>query len=229
MRLLVHVEGQTEETFVNEVLGPHLYDVGYTNVGARLIGSAERRGRRGGSRSWLSVRQGIVRHLSSDRDAVSTTMVDYYGMPQGESTQWPGRKDAISRPFAEKAATVQAALAADVWGSMGNTFNQDRFIPYVSMHEFEALLFSDCDVFAMSIRAPEAAAELKAVLALFGDPEQINDSKDSKPSERIRGAIAHYDKVVFGPMAIQEIGLDVVRRQCRNFGCWLTRLEEIVR
>ena len=35
MRLLVHVEGVTEETFVNNVLGPHLMEAGYTSVGAR--------------------------------------------------------------------------------------------------------------------------------------------------------------------------------------------------
>ena len=29
-RLLIHVEGQTEETFVNAVLGPHLYKLGYS-------------------------------------------------------------------------------------------------------------------------------------------------------------------------------------------------------
>jgi len=44
-RLLVHVEGETEETFVNQVLAPHLYGCGYSRVTARLMGSA--RGRDG--------------------------------------------------------------------------------------------------------------------------------------------------------------------------------------
>ena len=30
MRLLVHVEGETEETFINEVLGLHLWSQGYS-------------------------------------------------------------------------------------------------------------------------------------------------------------------------------------------------------
>ncbi len=33
-RLLVHVEGATEEMFVNEVLAPQLYECGYEAVGA---------------------------------------------------------------------------------------------------------------------------------------------------------------------------------------------------
>ena len=39
-RLLVHVEGQTEETFVNEVLREYLVNRGYHSVGARLLGNA---------------------------------------------------------------------------------------------------------------------------------------------------------------------------------------------
>ena len=39
MRLLVHVEGQTEETFVKDVLAPHLHRRGYASVAARLVGS----------------------------------------------------------------------------------------------------------------------------------------------------------------------------------------------
>lgn len=150
-------------------------------------------------------------------------MVDYYGMPQ-----WPGRTEANFRPFAQKAEAVQEALARDVRSGMGRGFHRDRFIPYVSMHEFEALLFSDCGAFAQIMGVPEAALPLKAVLARFGDPEQINDSKETKPAARIQSVIKGYDKVNFGPLAIQEIGLDVVRSQCRNFGYWLTRLEKAV-
>lgn len=59
-RLLIHVEGETEETFVNEVLGPHLYGCGYTQVSARLLGNARQRHRRGGIRAWHAVREDIL-------------------------------------------------------------------------------------------------------------------------------------------------------------------------
>lgn len=225
MRLLVHVEGQTEETFVEVVLAPHLRNAGYADVSATLMGNAERRSGRGGSRSWLSVRQRIVRHLRRDRNAISTTMVDYYGM----QPRWPGRSQSASLPFAERAAAVQTALADDVRSEMGGDFDPARFIPYVSMHEFEALLFSDCDAFAWSVGVPEAVPKLKAVLASFGDPEQINDSKGLSPSARIQSVVEGYDKVVYGTLAVEEIGLEAIRRQCRNFGCWLTRLERAIR
>ena len=53
--LLVHVEGQTEETFVNEILRSHLLRRGYESVNARIVGNARLRSRRGGIRPWLAV------------------------------------------------------------------------------------------------------------------------------------------------------------------------------
>jgi hypothetical protein len=49
-RLLVHVEGQTEESFVKEVLREYLVTKGYDSVGARIVGNARLRRRRGGIR-----------------------------------------------------------------------------------------------------------------------------------------------------------------------------------
>ena len=80
-RLLLHVEGQTEETFVNDVLAPHLRDRGYDSVRARLVGNARRRDRRGGIRDWNAVRRDIANHLKEDTGSFATTMVDYYGLP----------------------------------------------------------------------------------------------------------------------------------------------------
>lgn len=89
-RILVHVEGQTEETFVNTVLAPHLRQFGYTDVSARFLGNARQRSKGGGIRRWDSVRKGILDHLRTDRTALATTMVDYYGLPH----TWPGREQA---------------------------------------------------------------------------------------------------------------------------------------
>ena len=147
-RLLIHVEGQTEEDFVNEILAPHLYRQGYTKVGARLMGNARQRDRRGGIRSWTSVRGDIIRHLKEDAGCMVTTMVDYYGLPQTGGRAWPGRETAGSLPFAQKALTVERALSEDICRELGQGFDSERFVPYVMMHEFEGLLFSDCERFS---------------------------------------------------------------------------------
>src|SRR5262245_54573286 len=93
-RLLIHVEGETEETFVNEVLEPHLCSRGYSQVSARLMGNARQRDRRGGIRSWSMVKEDIVTHLKQDRQCLASCMVDYYALPQTGERAWPGRNAA---------------------------------------------------------------------------------------------------------------------------------------
>ena len=113
-RLLLHVEGQTEETFVNDVLAPHLCERGYDSVRARLVGNARQRDRRGGIRDWNAVRRDITNHLREDTGSFATTMVDYYGLPQSGQRAWPGRDRASTLPFTAKADAVEAALLVDI-------------------------------------------------------------------------------------------------------------------
>jgi len=227
MRLLNHVEGITEETFTNEVLAPHLVDFGYQSVSARLIGNARLRSHRGGTRAWSDVRGDIVRHLRSDEGAIATTMVDYYALPAAGPKAWPGRADANSKRFAAKAGTVQAALHADVASEMGSSFDQRRFIPFVVMHEFEGLLFSDCDALARAIGKKELAADFHKIRNEFETPEEINDSPATAPSKRIKVLVPNYEKPLFGNVAALEVGLDRIREQCPNFEEWLTTLESV--
>ena len=227
-RLLVHVEGETEESFVNEVLGPHLLDYGYSGVSARLVGNARARLRRGGIRSWATVRRDIVAHLKEDGGAVATTMVDYYGLPRRGTSAWPGRAAAAAdKGIGEKADTVEAALLLDVRNTMGAGFAPGRFVPFVLMHEFEALLFSDCARFAQAIGQPDIADSLQAIRVGFQTPEEIDDSPETAPSTRIKGLVRGYDKPFMGNLAVLEIGLRRIRRECRHFDDWLTRLEQL--
>ena len=222
MRLLVHVEGQTEETFVNLVLGTHLARVGYSVVGARLIGRAGARRHRGGAVPWRTVRDGILNHLKSDREAISTTMVDYYACrPLG-----PGAPQRRRSPRRRGRRSCKA-VAEDVRQHMGGDFDGRRFIPYVSMHEFEALLFSDCQRFAESVGHPNLASEMKAILTQFSDPEAIDDSQATAPSKRIIQLLPSYQKVLMGATAAEHIGLAVIRQRCGNFAQWIAQLEAV--
>lgn len=224
-RLLVHVEGETEETFVNELLRPHLCACGYSSVDARLLGNARLRVGRGGIRGWDSVRRDIVRHMKQDRECLSTTMVDFYGMPNSGSTAWPGRAAAAGAPFGQKAAIVEQALSDAILREVGEAPVRSRFIPHVVMHEFEGLLFSDCRRFAEAIGRREAADELQRIRALYRSPEEINDSPNSAPSKRVATIIPGYQKVLFGNIAALAIGLAAFRGECPHFNRWLTELE----
>lgn len=226
-RLLVHVEGQTEETFVNEVLASHLYGCGFRSVGARLIGSARQRSRRGGIKAWPSVRNDIVNHLVEDRECIATTMVDYYGMPAEGSKAWPGRFQAAGLEFQQKAATIEQGLAAEIAQAMGSGFEARRFVPFVMMHEYEAMLFSDCVRFGESIGRPELAPDFQEIREQFETPEEIDDSPDTAPSRRIEVLVPNYQKPLIGGLAALEIGLSTIRAECPHFRGWLERLESI--
>ena len=224
-RLLVHVEGETEESFVKEVLKEYLTGRGYTDVGARILGNARLRDRRGGIRGWDSARRDILNHLKDDPGCRATTMVDYYGLPQGGPGAWPGRELAGRRPFLLKAATVQDALLADICGELGDGFDPRRFVPYVMMHEFEALLFSDCARFGEGIGHPDLFPHLQAIRDGFDSPEAINDSPIAAPAKRVAALVDGYSKPLHGTLAVLEIGLHTIRAECPHFHNWLERLE----
>ena len=226
-RLLVHVEGQTEETFVDELLRPHLIGRGWTMVRARLMGNQRLRDRRGGVKAWRSVRDEIVGQLREDTRLIVTTMVDYYGMPETGSRKWPGREEASALPFPRKARTVEDALSLRIRKAMSTGFNPSRFVPYVMMHEFEALLFSDCAAFGRGIQRPDLDGEFQQIRDAFESPEEIDDSPEMAPSKRVKRLVPRYDKPVMGTLAALEMGLGTIRRECPHFGSWLYRLERL--
>lgn len=225
-RILTHVEGETEETFVRELLAPHLLQFGH-EVSPRLMGNARLRSRRGGIRGWNGVSMDIINHLKSDPACYATTMVDYYALPQSGARAWPGRARASTLPFAEKAPTIEQALLADISRRMGSRFNRSRFIPFLIMHEFEGLLFSDCDRFALGIGKQSLALEFHKVRQAFSSPEEINDSPITAPSKRVVGLVPDYQKPLMGALAALEIGLAKIRTECPHFDSWVATLEAL--
>jgi hypothetical protein len=228
-RLLIHVEGQSEENFVNEVLRDHLVGQGYESVSARIVGNARLRQKRGGIRSWPSVRRDIIHHLRQDWGCIVTTMVDFYGLPQQGHGAWPGRAGAAHLPTQDKAPLVEMALLSDIAEEMGGNFDRTRFVPFVVMHEFEGLLFSDCAAFCRGIGRPNLESKFRQIREEFGTPEDINDSPITAPSKRVEGIIPGYEKPLLGTLAILEIGLTRLRDECPHFTGWLDKLESLVR
>ncbi len=225
-RLLIHVEGQTERRFVNEVLREYLVGKGYHSVEARLVGNARSHQPRGGVRPWPSVRTGIVNHLKEDRECFATTMVDYYALPQ----EWPGRALAATGETAGQGGQyLQNALRNDLAEYMGDRFDRSRFVPFVVMHEFEGLLFSDCAAFSRGISRADLEAAFGAIRRQFATPEEIDDSQETAPSKRIETLFPGYQKPIFGVLATLEIGLSAIRAECPHFDGWLNTLESRVR
>ena len=128
-----------------------------------------------------------------------------------------------------KAETVQNAMSEDVSREMSSSFNPKRFIPYVVMHEFEALLFSDCDKFSRGIGQPDLAQAFQSIRDEFNSPEEIDDSPITAPSKRIETLVPGYQKPLLGNLAALEIGFEAMRIACPQFRTWLNRLESLSR
>jgi len=69
-----------------------------------------------------------------------------------------------------------------------------------------------------------------AILALQRDvaglePESINETPSGAPSKRIAAHLDRYRKVVHGPLAAADIGLEKLRAACPHFAAWLSWLE----
>lgn len=228
MRLLVHVEGETEESFVNEVLADYLRARGFSSVSARLVGNARQRTRRGGIRSWPSVRKGIVNHLKADPGCVATTMVDYYGLPGKGKRAWPGRQEAVGLPLEQRPDHVERACQRDLEQHFGAGLSQ-RLVVFVMIHEFEALLFSDCTCFAEGVGQREVVGRLQEIRDSFQTPEEIDDSPEGAPSKRIQAVMPGYQKPLMGTLAALEIGVPAMQAECPHFANWLERLTALPR
>lgn len=225
-RLLVLVEGETEETFVNELVAPHLLGLGFHAVDARMMGNARMRSKRGGIQAWPRVLRELSILLREDRARHITTLVDYYGLPATGSRAWPGRSEAATLPFAERAACIEEQMQRAVDADNPH-LDCSRLHPYVVMHEFEGLLFSDGARFARAIDCPEVTAEFLAIAAGFPTPEHINDGPDTHPSARVQELVPKYQKPLFGNLAALDIGLSAIAEECPGFRAWLGRLEAI--
>ena len=214
-RVCILVEGQTEETFVNEILSPHLNHTG-------IYPHAFLFRKKGGSFAYQRARKEILNSLKEDKARICTTMVDFYGMPK----DWPGRTESQScQNYQDKAQRIEQALSEDIVAQMGDSWNPAQFIPYVQMHEFEALLFSNTSILAASNTS--VSAQLKNVLQSFSCPEEINDNYNTCPSRRIKRHIANYVKTVDGIIAARKIGLIKMRQKCLHFNEWVTKLENL--
>jgi hypothetical protein len=216
-RVIAVVEGQTEQGFVREVLAPFLGDKN-VDITARLVGKP---GHKGGDCRYERAKRDVLALLKQEADTVVTTMFDFYALPDS----WPGRREARTTLTAQKAAVVETAVKDDISHELGTSFDQSRFHPYIQMHEFEALLFSQPATICAVLRSPQSEKELQSIRASFSNPEEINDNSETAPSKRLLKLFADYQKRLHGSIAAKRIGVDAMRKECPHFARWVEILE----
>ncbi len=212
-------EGYTEERFIKELLVGHLANYGVKVVASIFVTKFdEDTGRlyKGGISNYQKVRSDIVRRLSADRrdNLRVSTMIDFYGLP----ADFPSYYQAYREEDAYKRVEIlEAAFAADI--------RDNRFIPYLSLHEFEALIFSDPNMLRRVYFDNDKQIDGLVALSKEVSPELINDDPENCPSKRIKKAIRSYNKRFAGSRVAKAIGLNKIRSRCKHFDEWIGILE----
>lgn len=220
IRVHVICEGDTEETFIDGVIAPHFQPMAIY-VSPSKIGEP---GKKGGGFTFERLFLDVRNRLLGDKTAYCTTFFDFYALPK----DFPGKADAAGKvTVKDKSAAVCEALSTSLQARLGDQSIR-KFIPYVQMYEFEALLFSDVQGFARGIYRPDIVDQLQEIRDAFDSPEEINDSVNTAPSKRILKLVPKYEKPTFGSLAALEIGLPAMRRECSLFHLWLKRLEILI-
>ncbi len=172
-RLYLFGEGRTEEAFADRLLKPHLAEHG-VYLYPTSIAHARRRGKahRGGGRNYEPMREDLRRFSAQQKagDVFFTTMIDLYAI----FGNFPCREDAerLRHNPIQRVEYLERAFAADI--------DDPRFIPYIQLHEYEAILFCDPSCFGYSYERHERQiAELQSIADGYSTPELIDDGPAS--------------------------------------------------
>ena len=217
-RLLMLVEGQSEEIFVKQTLTPFLAERG-VYVQPPIVLWTKRTpgggGFQGGVSNWSQIRRNLT-PLIYDTDAWVTTLLDFYGLPD----DFPGYLEACGPgdPRAQ-VAILQEKFAAEV--------KHPKFIPFFAMHEFEAWLFCSPDVVAEHFGNLGLADKVRKAVQHAGGPEPINHGEKTHPKARLHDMRVGNKETSDGPTLMKKIGIPAIHDACAHFAAWLTRLEAL--
>lgn len=223
---ILHIlcEGQTEERFVKEVLSPYFQQFNIYPKPILLL-TSKKKNARGGMLSYAQAKRDLTILQKQYRDNNSehhifTTMFDYYALPD----DFPGVKEST------EIQNVRSRISF-LENKFAEELGRCAFIPYIQLHEFEALLF--VDIIRLQTEYPlssERIRILKEETDIYGDPEMINNSPDTAPSKRIIAALSqdyHYNKVQSGATVTSSIGIEALLENCQHFKEWIENIKRI--
>jgi hypothetical protein len=227
------VEGQTENAVLKKLVAPHL---GARGIDFHLPIVRVGRGR-GGVRflNANTLYDQIRVFLRDHRQPFVTTFFDYYAFPAGESKGWEfvakSKADVSFRGGEAVAEMIEKEIHSRALDGMDLPNVESRLIPYVQLHELEALFFAEPNKMALIFGSPWLAKGFTEAVATCGGCENINDTPQKAPSKRIQAAFPGYIKgrsdLAHGPRIAEKLDLAAVRGKCPRFNEWLTKLETL--
>lgn len=223
-RVYCVVEGQTEVAVFYAILNPYIYEKTGVYIEFNPIKKSK-----GGIVKYDLLFPELRNHLA-DKGKIVTTFFDYYGIHENHG--YPNYKEAkIDQKNAKVGVNLLENGIKDDLDKRG--LNTRNFIPYIQLHEFEALLFSSDKGFEFQFDNPLVLRKLKEVCNRFPNPEDINDSPITAPNKRLelilKDSGERYDKVFDGEVIATIIGMEEILIKCPRFRNWIEVLIEKIK
>ena len=211
-RIYIIVEGQTEQEFVKSIIAPHLQQFGIYSVTPVLIRTSK--SGRGGFVNYEHLKNDAVKLLRSQKDDFIVSMfVDFFRIPEiPQKEKWE-----LMTNNKEQVEEMEKCIKDDI--------KDHRFIPYIQLHEFEALLFSSNKGFETYF-TKDNALETQQIIDAFDNPEEINTTPSGAPSKRLLAIKDDYEKVIEGNLIALEVGMNEILIKCPRFKAWIEKLIE---
>jgi hypothetical protein len=169
------------------------------------------------------VKKDVVLQLKQYPTAFCSTMLDFYGLGEG----FPGTPLPPGLHNLDKVRHIEQSMKADMIAEIPDWRPDVRFLPYLQLHEYEGLLFSDPAAFAHGIYQPGLGASFQAIRAAFPTPEDIDEGPNRAPSKRVVALYPRYRKPLYGALAALQVGIAAMRQECLHFRSWLEQLEAL--
>ncbi len=206
----IYCEGQTEESFINEILVPYFSNINIYVIPIICTTSRHKNKKyKGGVSNYNKIKDELIKICKQHHNEYVTTMFDYYAMPSDTPNINDNTHDIYKR-----IENIERAVDDDI--SMSNcSFN-------LVLHEFEGLLFSNPDSF-LKIAEEDTVSEIVKIRNEALTPEHINNSPNTAPSKRLEMLIPNYAKIKNGTILSKDMGIDIIMDECKHFAKWIEK------
>ena len=227
IRVNVVAEGQSEMGFAKKMMND--YFKGSPIIDSRCVLTSRNQKTnyeyRGGLLKYQHAKNDIVRWLKEDMNAYVTTMFDFFRLPN----DFPGYEMAMRcTDCRDSVQILEDAMKEDILSNVELPNLKLRFLPYIQLHEFESLLYTDIRVLKYDYLEREDGVSIDH---LYEDtkmipPEEINHGEETAPSKRLLHAV-NYQKGEMVSEWLAVIGMDQIREKCPHFSDWIGKIQTL--
>lgn len=209
-RLVFLVEGDSELYFVKNLIIPYLYNANIQGaITCQKITTNRKLNKSGGNVSYSLFINELDR-IYAQGNVIVTTLIDFFRLPN----DFPNY-------------TSQDPNIIEL-GMIEDKSHYINYIPYIQMHEFEALFYSDINNFELFIENDDQILAMREILNTYSNPELINTHPERYPARRLKNILG-YSKGSDAELIIDCCDIETIIEKCPRFSLWINKLINLMR